>query len=494
MSGRGWRIYVAAEVLLVAGYEIVPVGRWWTAGPQVLVGWTAAGSILAGVRHLPPRDRPPWWFLAFGVFCSSTAPILVEFDIPVMVGADVLFLAFYPACAVALALMIRQLRRRPDWAALVDALTVTVGIGLLAWVYAILPGWNDPESSLAERSVRVAYPICDLLLLAMTILLLRSNGRLGGSAPRWIAVAIVGYLAGDWAWVVLGSLHNGWADLAWTTRAINGVYILSLAAMGLAARHPKLRDAGPGAAAVSRLGPGQLAMLAVAVLIAPGLLVAQVADRRVGNGLAIAIGSATMFLLVVLRMGQLLRQADKQSQQVRELARRDELTGLPNRRAWTDELPRALEQARRDGSQISVAMIDLDRFKDFNDRYGHPAGDRLLKEAAAAWHSALRRSDILARYGGEEFIVLLPGADIEHAAGVLSRVQAVTPGEQTFSAGVATWNGTETSDDLIVRADAALYAAKAQGRDRVVSAASPPCPGSLPFAGSEAPAAEVGRS
>ncbi len=93
----------------------------------------------------------------------------------------------------------------------------------------------------------------------------------------------------------------------------------------------------------------------------------------------------------------------------------------------------------------------------------------LLKEAAAAWHGALRRSDILARYGGEEFIVLLPGADPEHAMVALERVRAATPGNETFSAGVATWDGAETSDELVARADAALYATKAAGRDRIMS-------------------------
>ncbi len=94
----------------------------------------------------------------------------------------------------------------------------------------------------------------------------------------------------------------------------------------------------------------------------------------------------------------------------------------------------------------------------------------LLKEAAAAWHACLRRSDILARYGGEEFIVLLPGADIEQATAALGRLQAAMPPGATFSAGVATWDRTETSEELVARADAALYAAKNAGRDRVFAA------------------------
>jgi diguanylate cyclase (GGDEF)-like protein len=207
----------------------------------------------------------------------------------------------------------------------------------------------------------------------------------------------------------------------------------------------------------------------VAVLIAPALLVTEVLANKVQHGLAIAIGSATMFLLVVARMAQLLRQAERTSRQVRELSRRDELTGLPNRRAWVDELPRVLEEARRDGLPVSIGMLDLDHFKSYNDRYGHPAGDRLLKEAAAAWHGVLRRTDILARYGGEEFIVLLPGADIEQAAATLERLRKATPPLTTFSAGVAAWDRTETSEDLIARADAALYSAKDAGRNRVIA-------------------------
>jgi diguanylate cyclase (GGDEF)-like protein len=116
-------------------------------------------------------------------------------------------------------------------------------------------------------------------------------------------------------------------------------------------------------------------------------------------------------------------------------------------------------------------MIDLDHFKQFNDTYGHPAGDRLLKAGAAAWSGQLRTVDHLARYGGEEFIVLLPGTDVEQAMMILRRVLSLTPSAQTFSAGVATWNGTESAEELVGRADAALYEAKRAGRDRMLTSA-----------------------
>jgi diguanylate cyclase (GGDEF)-like protein len=115
-----------------------------------------------------------------------------------------------------------------------------------------------------------------------------------------------------------------------------------------------------------------------------------------------------------------------------------------------------------------VALIDLDHFKRFNDEFGHQAGDRLLRSAGAAWKQALRGVDQIARYGGEEFIVLLPDAGDEHAATVIARMRVTTPAGQTFSAGISTWIPPETSEELIARADRALYRAKRTGRNRTV--------------------------
>ena len=96
-------------------------------------------------------------------------------------------------------------------------------------------------------------------------------------------------------------------------------------------------------------------------------------------------------------------------------ARTDPLTGLPNRRVWDEDVERELERARRHGGALCLAMVDLDRFKAFNDTHGHQAGDELLAAAATAWRPELRATDTLARYGGEEFAVLLPHSDEEGA-------------------------------------------------------------------------------
>jgi diguanylate cyclase (GGDEF)-like protein len=130
-----------------------------------------------------------------------------------------------------------------------------------------------------------------------------------------------------------------------------------------------------------------------------------------------------------------------------------------------------MAKAVRSGEPVVVALMDIDHFKRFNDAHGHPAGDRLLKEAAAAWRDQLRTADLLARYGGEEFGVVLVGQSLETAIAVLDRMRAVTPNGQTFSAGVALWDGREIPEQFVARADEALYRSKHAGRDRVTAAA-----------------------
>ncbi len=111
-----------------------------------------------------------------------------------------------------------------------------------------------------------------------------------------------------------------------------------------------------------------------------------------------------------------------------------------------------------------LAILDFDDFKNFNDSWGHQRGDQLLQRSVAAWRTALREEDILARYGGDEFSLILPGCDLHGAIAVLERVVALTPEAQSCSVGVATWNGEESSVELIARVDEALYEGKKHKR------------------------------
>jgi diguanylate cyclase (GGDEF)-like protein len=152
------------------------------------------------------------------------------------------------------------------------------------------------------------------------------------------------------------------------------------------------------------------------------------------------------------------------------MARTDDLTGLPNRRAWDEELPREMQRARREQWPLCVAMVDLDGFKELNDTLGHQAGDQLLKQVAASWGSSMRLTDVLVRYGGDEFAVLLPHCSIADARILIARLVASTPANQSCSVGLAQLDSDVGADELVGLADAALYEAKRAGGNRIVVA------------------------
>ncbi len=175
--------------------------------------------------------------------------------------------------------------------------------------------------------------------------------------------------------------------------------------------------------------------------------------------LALVPFTAVLWLLSREREGRLEAEV---------LAHLDELTGAANRRSFEDRL--VVEQARagRSGGELSICMLDLDHFKVYNDTFGHPAGDDLLRRVATTWAASLRPEALLARLGGEEFGLILPDASPEAAETVVERLRSVTPEEVTFSAGIATWDGDESLTEVVQRADVALYRAKSLGRDRFV--------------------------
>ena len=172
-----------------------------------------------------------------------------------------------------------------------------------------------------------------------------------------------------------------------------------------------------------------------------------------------------------------LKEANKRIEELSEL---DDLTGSFNRRCIMGVLDEEIARAHRSQTPCSVALIDLDWFKRINDTYGHPTGDEVLRTFAITVFANIRPIDKFGRYGGEEFLLLLPDTPGEGAKRILDRLCAIiadldwsafSPGMQvTMSAGVATLKPNETSDTILARADSALYAAKARGRNRVASA------------------------
>ena len=170
-----------------------------------------------------------------------------------------------------------------------------------------------------------------------------------------------------------------------------------------------------------------------------------------------------------------------------ELATKDFLTDLVNRRRFLEHLETALTEARIKGHSVSIAIFDIDFFKRINDTFGHDSGDSVLKHTAVRVRELLRGSDCAARFGGEEFIILLRETPVEAALAIAEAVRAKIAGVPfdhvgavSASFGVAEWNGSEEARALINRADRALYAAKEAGRNRVVRADDAPADRSRP--------------
>jgi len=205
-------------------------------------------------------------------------------------------------------------------------------------------------------------------------------------------------------------------------------------------------------------------------------LVDEVEKLLKGNhSLASKLDKAKNYLKIIESEGQHLND---ELTRVHILSLTDDLTGLANRRAFMRRMEDEVSRVQRYGSPLSLALIDMDSFKSINDKYGHPAGDDVLRTFANNILTIFRHHDMVARYGGEEFAILLPNTDIDGAKRALVKVQERNARSHfqsngsailmpTFSAGLALYKSGETSNMLIERADKALYRAKESGRNRI---------------------------
>jgi diguanylate cyclase (GGDEF)-like protein len=202
---------------------------------------------------------------------------------------------------------------------------------------------------------------------------------------------------------------------------------------------------------------------------------ARVAAGNLDVDLAVTKGGEVGYLTEVFN--DMVGRLRSSREELERLSVMDPMTGLDNRRRMMEALENEVLRSRRLAHTFAVLMVDVDHFKGYNDTYGHPAGDDVLKNVARVLRASARDVDSIARYGGEEFFVLMPETRAEAAAQVANRVRAqlakqpAPAGAVTLSVGVAEFpTHAETGEGLIRAADAALYDAKRSGRDRVVVA------------------------
>jgi diguanylate cyclase (GGDEF)-like protein len=382
----------------------------------------------------------------------------------------VFYLSAYPLLAAGLLLMVRY--RTPGWDApsIIDAGIISLSAALLSWLFLISPTAFAADMSEPARVVSAAYPVMDLLLLAVAARLLLGAGARTTSF-RLLTAGLVLLLVADTGYGVqnlLGTYRDG--------NILDAGWMFAAALVGAAGLHPSMsRVTEVSPAAGPDATPGRLAVLAMAALLAPAALLVQYL-RHSDMYVPIATGCCmALFLLVIARMAVMVRAQ-------REMAITDALTGLRTRRFLEQALDTEAPRADRHESSIGLLLLDVDYFKEVNDGHGHHGGDRVLCEVARRLGDLVRPGDVVARYGGEEFAVLLPQATGDDVIAVGERIRrgvASTPFAVdhdtlitvTVSIGAAALpEHVDSITDLTLTADRALYAAKESGRNRLVTA------------------------
>jgi diguanylate cyclase (GGDEF)-like protein len=321
-------------------------------------------------------------------------------------------------------------------------------------------------NQLGMALVRIALPALDVGLLTMIVRLM----LLPGTRPkvyRYIALAMA-YLLGAHLTSTIVSLAGH--EVGRPT--MNVLFICAFGFWGVAALDPSMRDLfAPLSADTPLFSAGHLALVVAAMMVGPCVIVVQVQSHQ-NVSPTMAVGAAIFSLVIAAYVATLLR--DRATTEHR--ARHDELTGLPNRTLLYDRLERALAHARRGKTAVTVMFVDLDRFKEVNDTFGHAAGDELLCQTAFRLKACLREEDTVARLGGDEFALLLPHVNgFEGTVTVAERVMQAfrapfSLAEQRMvvspSMGVAIYpeDGNDTHQ-LLANADTAMYRAKDMGRN-----------------------------
>lgn len=449
---------------------LVPVSSLASALLFLATAAAAATLIVIAAARMPRGVRGIWWFLAGFVVLTFLADVIYRVQDEVLQvdpfpgPADVLYLAAYASAIVALVRVTRRTSAKADRDAFIDTAIITLALLSAATVFLFAPLLADTSTYDLSTYVALAYPVLDIALVAALVRLLVGVRRL--ELPLTLVTAAFALtLVAD----LLYQAMTVYGDSVPGTAVSEAMFLATLVLLAAAATTPNAASiADPWEQPFLRPTSIRVIALTVGVLTAPilTLLVVWPDERQVER--LLAVSSIAVILLAVLRIRGLLVTVEAQANQLGRQARTDGLTGLPNRRTLDYEVERVVQQTSDAGQPLTVAMLDLDRFKSFNDQFGHQAGDALLRGAAQAWSAALPPGSFLARYGGEEFALLLPGERGDDAEPILQALRAVTPPERTVSIGYAEWEPGESGYEALNRADRALYAAKAAGRDRIV--------------------------
>ncbi len=484
IAGAAWLALYAA---LTAAAQRVPSLAFLVGDVLFLVPIVCAVvlSVFAAARTVG-RMRVAWRLLAVSnVLWLGGETAWAVYDLfrtggaPVPSVADICWMLRYVVALAAILIALRVGSLLRGASAFLDALLVAVGVAALGWRLFIDP--LVPGTWTVAAVATFAYPVFAVSIVSVLIGVLLTGHRRVPVSMLLVCAAFGVSAVGDagFSYLVAGNSYSvafagaSWLNMFWQAAAV----LLCLAAV-LAAHK---REGAADGLELDR----DMAMLpaVVAVITVGGLAFADEAPAGRLNALTLGV-TALMVAGLVLRQSMALRDRTRMADELHQAAITDGLTALYNRRFMEEMLRIEAERAVRNRTPLSLILLDLDRFKNINDEYGHAAGDAVLVQTADRLRGATRSSDVTARYGGEEFLCLLPDTAENAALKVAEQLRSVmcstpvvvTGGSATVltaSLGVATVEPSDSQstvdvDRLFNAADQALYRAKANGRNRVV--------------------------
>ncbi len=451
----------------------------------------ALAAVIGGLWLHRPQYRAPWYLLAAGIAILITADLMWDNyatlfgeEVPYPSLADPLYIAGFGAAIVAFWFWTRRANQANYREDNLDAGIVSIGLAVIVWMFILGPRIGVSDLPISAQVLSVIYPILDLFLLTM---LIRIAMRRGLTSYRALALFIAGTLSFGisdtlWGW---GELTDTYATLA---AVADAGWMLCYVFWGAAALDPTVMALERWGRVTARteayLSTRRAALLVGTALLVPITLIFQQFRDLSIDMLVFATGAAVLFALVVSRMHLIVRSLETAMETQTELqsslefaAFHDPLTGLANRTLLNASLESMVEQHRE--KSIALLFLDLDNFKDVNDRLGHAVGDRLLVQVAEQLGECVRPQDLIGRIGGDEFVILLrfegePPLDTSIAVSerILKLLDNFTeidgePIQIGASIGIAWLGNDHVSVDGILRAaDHAMYDAKRAGKNR----------------------------
>ena len=462
--------YGEAFAALAAAWACLWAGR--RCARDARTGWRLLGlaALAWGLGEL-------WW---------AHQEALLGRDVPFPSVADAGFLAAVPLAALAMLLWpgsFHDVSHRVR--AALDGGVIASSLLFVSWALVLGPLWRAPEDRMLATVIALAYPVGDVAILTIVLLVIASADR-----RTWGPLLLVG--AGLSAIAISDSAFAWFTDKGIYGADLTGAgWFAGWLLVGLAALHPAATATADDRVMADDAGESMRAVLLpyVPLVLAVGILLGRVsASGDIGPFLAWDLGVIALLvlirqLLVVLdnrslagRLRRTLGELRGREDQLEYQAFHDALTGTANRALFWDRLNHAIALATREQRPVAVVYLDLDGFKEVNDRHGHMVGDMLLAGVAERLQMCVRPADTLARLGGDEFGVVVEGNDGRPPEEVGRRLLAsldlpfrvgaehITVGASVGMA-IGVWSG---ADQAVAAADAAMYRAKAAGKGRVV--------------------------